>query len=449
MTVIELGEYNVPIEPDPPARPEFNPRNVRRFLLAGVVLACLLLLGAGGPHAAPLVRDVWSVPMTDQDSMSVRGDGIFLLRDTGAGRVRLTAYEPATGAVRWARESAGIVSWMRQGEEAGLLLIPGDEKLATVEFEDGSQGQVAWGINTTALDSRTGRQLWKTAGEAQAAAATSVLLAERDSSGNYVSVRLVDARTGAEIWQRPAGGALHLIVKNEGPSPTLIVLASNDGRATVLRYADGSLIAQKKLPWSAGSDDDDTYLSVVEDLVLVSRNYWQRAVVTAYRTGSLERLWETETGAYSYVSECGPVLCITDGALLRGLDPRTGREVWNRSGASGGAAPVGDRLIASDGADPPAQVVLDPATGEQIGSGGIGWLMRYEAYQNSVVLLHRIYDQGPLRDAVDHLDLTTGEITRVGQLQSSADVQQGWRCDSTGRYLACQRDALLVITAVG
>ncbi|BAL92429.1 hypothetical protein AMIS_72090 [Actinoplanes missouriensis 431] len=448
MSVIELGEYNVPIEPEPPARPEFNPRSVRRFLLAGVVLACLLLLGTGGPIAGPLVHDVWSTPMTDQDSMSVRGDGIFLFRNSGAGRVALTAYEPATGDVRWTRESAGNVSWMYQGEEAGLLLIPGDEKLANIEFDDGSQGQIAYGGTTTALDSRTGRQLWKVPGEAQAVASASVLLAERDTSGNYMTVRLVDARTGAEIWRQPAGGALHLIVRNEGPSPILIVLAANDGRTTVLRYADGSLIRQRTLPWSTGSDDD-TYLSVVEDMVLVSRNFWQKARVTAYRTGSLEQLWETETGPYSYVSECGPVLCLTDGAMLRGLDPRTGREVWNRSGGSGGATPVSDRLIASDGADPPMQVVLDPATGEQIGSGGIGWPMRYEAYRNHVVLLHRIYSEGPIHDAVDHLDLTTGDITRVGRLQSSADVQQGWRCDSTGRYLACQRDTRMVVTAVG
>ncbi|BBH64539.1 hypothetical protein ACTI_12240 [Actinoplanes sp. OR16] len=452
MTVIELGEFNAPSEPGEPAgRAEFNPRSVRRALIAAVALVSAMVLGGAARPGDPLVHDIWSAPMTEQDSMTVREDGIFVFRGTGATTVELTAYETATGAVRWRRDSPGRINWMYPGAAAGLLLIPGDEKWANLEFDDGGQGLLSYGGTTTALESTTGRQLWKTAGDVQAVASSSVLLGERDSHGDYVTVRLVDARTGAEIWRRPAGGALHLNVQDEGPSPILVILADKTGRTTVLRFADGSVIKERRLPWSATDVQNgvDTYLSIADDLVLVSRNTLKKATVTAYRAGSLERLWETDMSPYAYIVECGPILCHADGSSLFGIDPRTGRQLWERPGDGGGVIQVGDRLITAENADPPRQSVVDPLTGEQAGTGGIGYPVRAEAYEGSVLLLHRVYGQGPMRDAVDYLDLKTGEITRVGLLGSSADMQQGWRCDSTGRYLACQREDRLVVTAVG
>ncbi|WP_433827082.1 PQQ-binding-like beta-propeller repeat protein [Actinoplanes sp. CA-015351] len=452
MAVIDLGEYNVPIEPEPPGpKSEFNPRSVRRMLLAGIVLACALLIGSGAPPAMPLVRDIWSAPITDQDSMTIRTDGVFVFRSTGINQVDLTAYEPATGDVLWSRSSEGNVNWTYQGEEAGLLLIPGDEKFSNIEYDDGSFGQISYGGTTTALDARTGERLWKATGEVQAAASASVLLAERNTDGNFVSVWLADARTGAEIWRRPAGEALHLIIKNEGPAPVLVVLADPTGRTTVLRYADGSVIREKQLPWTPAQPVSgvDTYLTVADDLVMVSRNDPAKARLAAYRTGSLERLWEIEAPSYSYLMECGPILCLADGMTLQGLDPLTGRKVWERAGESSGLMLVGGYILASSNTDPPAQFLVDPATGEQIGAGGVGWPVRYEPFNGSIVLLHRIYGEGPLRDAVDHLDLTTGEVTRVGQLESSADQVEGSRCDAAGRYLACQRTGEVVITSIG
>jgi outer membrane protein assembly factor BamB len=454
MTVIELGEFNnVPGDPEPErgGRAEFDPRTRRRVVYAAVLLACALLIGGSARPGEPLVHELWSTPLTDQDSMSIRRDGVFVFRSAGTTGVELTAYETATGKARWTRASTGNVNWMYQGEQAGLVLIPGDEKYANLEFGDGGQGQIAYGGTTTAIDSRTGRQLWRAPGEAQAVASTSVLLGERDSAGNYVSVWLADARTGAEIWRRPVAGALHLIVRNEGPAPILIVLADKSGNTTVLRYADGSVLKEKTLPWAEPKPEEgrDTYLSVVEDLVLVSRNDPQKAVVTAYRTGSLERLWEIRMSPYAYLAECGPVLCYVDGVSLYGLDPRTGAERWKRAGDSGGAVLVGDRLLASDGAEPPAHFLVDPATGEKVGAGGVGYPMRYEAFDGAILLLHRFYGDGPMWDAVDYLDMATGEVTRVGRLAGAADVQQGWRCDSVERYLACQRDGRLIVTAVG
>lgn len=383
--------------------------------------------------------------------MTIRADGIFVFRNTGINQVDLTAYEPATGKVLWSRPSEGNVNWMYQGEEAGLLLIPGDEKFSNLEYDDGSFGQIAYGGATTAMDARTGERLWKVTGEVQAAASGSVLLAERNPEGNFVSVWLADARTGAEIWRRPVSETLHMIVKNEGPAPVLVVLADPTGRTTVLRYADGSLIKEKQLPWTPAQPDSgiDTYLTIADDLVMVSRNDPAKARLAAYRTGSLERLWEIEAPSYSYLMECGPTLCLADGLTLQGLDPLTGRKVWERTGESSGLMLVGGYILASNNADPPAQFLVDPATGEQIGAGGVGWPVRYEPFDGSIVLLHRIYGEGPLRDAVDHLDLTTGEITRVGQLASSADQVEGSRCDAAGRYLACQRTGEVVVTSVG
>ncbi|WP_229071299.1 PQQ-binding-like beta-propeller repeat protein [Actinoplanes sp. DH11] len=453
MNVIELGELSASDEPEPDEPgTEFGPRTLRRLVVAAVVLLCAFGLGAAAPPGAhpPLVRDLWSAPMTAQDTMTLRSDGLFVFRNSGTGEVELTAYEPASGAVRWVREYSGNVNWMYQGEEAGLLLIPGDEKYADIEFEDGSNGQIGYGGSTTAIDVWTGRQLWKMTGEVQAVAAASVLLAERDSAGDYVSVRLVDARTGAQIWRHPAGRALHVIVKNEGPAPALIVMARADGRIAVLRWSDGVLLRDRRLPWSAPDPQAgvDTYLSTAGDLLLVSRNNPGRTLLTAYRTATLDKVWEIETYAYPYVQDCGPVLCLVDSSALQGLDPRTGRPVWTRPGDSGGATVAGEHLITSDGTEPPAQRLVDPATGAQIGSGGTGWPLRQEPYAGSLILLHRVYGK-EMRDAVDHLNLTTGEVTRVGLLAAPAERMEGSQCDSAGPHLVCQRTGTLVVTNVG
>ena len=465
MTVIELGDVSPTAGDEPPPRPEFHPRSVRRLVTVGVALLCALVLGASARPGTPTVHQVWSVPISSGDSVTARTDGLYLHRFQD-GRPQITAYETATGAVRWTRRTEGNVSWMYQGEPAGALLLSGDEKFEDVEFDDGSLGQIAYGGSTTALDAATGRWRWRVPGEVQFVTGDTVLLADRDRTGDFERLRLVGARDGAEIWTRALPRQRHLSVQSEDGAPPRIVVADRAGNATALRHSDGAVLAEQDLAWSRAELEHgiDTYLYIVGDLVIVHRNDPASGSITAYRADTLERLWARDTQPYPTTQSCGPVICLSETGRMLGLDPGTGVVRWTVA-AGTGAQPISpDRLlISADSGDPPEQFLIDPATGERIGSPVRGWSLevrpaagpRFDATGTPVgpaarriVVLSRFFTPGALRTAVRHLDVATGRVVLVGEVTTTEQVG-GDQCDSVLGYLACRRDDELVVTEVG
>ena len=449
MTVIELGDVGAPA-PGPDGRetgPEFHPRSWRRPASLAVVLLCLLTFTASGRPGTPMVHEVWSIRPSGEFTPTVRADGVFVHQRT-RDETELVAYEPATGAVRWRRAFDGSPAYVGNGEEAGLLLIPADEKVANVRLDDGSPGVVTYGGTTTAVDARTGDLLWRGPGELLDARADTLLLGERARNGDLVSIRLLRSRTGTVVWRRAVDGVEQLVVPPWDPAPSRLVTADGTGHVTVLDYSDGAVLAERPLPWtrSRPSRGVDTYLGAANGLLVVTRNQPERSAVAAYRLDSLDELWQTGARAYPYVQDCGPLLCIAQAAGLVAVEPLTGRQVWRLPGYSGATLVAEDRLLASGpGPEPAEQALLEPATGRRIGTGGAGWPTASPFGAESLVLMHRVFEGERVYSTVSHLDVRTGRLVRIGAIDG-VDVPQ---CSSAGRYMACDQSGRLVITAFG
>ena len=98
MTMIELGDVSgVPAgSPEPAPESEFQQGSVRRLVVIGLVMLCAVLLGGSARPDPAGFRQLWSAPFGQGDTMSIRGDVVYVHRDTHDG-ARLTAYRAETG----------------------------------------------------------------------------------------------------------------------------------------------------------------------------------------------------------------------------------------------------------------------------------------------------------------------------------------------------------------
>ncbi|GAA0465559.1 hypothetical protein Aca07nite_61770 [Actinoplanes capillaceus] len=448
MTVIELGDVSrIPAEPpDPEPAPEFQRGTVRRLVLIGLTLLCAALLSASVPPGPAGFRRLWSVPFGQADTMAIRGDLAFVHRARPGG-AELTAYDVATGEVRWVRVTGGQVSWLSGGQNEEVLLIPGNEQTVEVEYEDGSRGVEIYGGTVTALDPATGAPLWKHPGfQEWADTHGTVLLYEYDRDG-LAAVRVVRARDGELLWERRLEDAQSAMLQVDGSAPAHVVLVAADGETTVLRYADGATVVGRRLPWTPlrPSTGRGSSLFTATGLVLVTENLAQHhAKVTAYRVGTLERLWERESDENPYVQDCGPVLCLVAGTDIIALDPATGIERWRRPGQVNTGALPGDRILISDNGDNAQQTLLSSVDGRVLGSGGRGAVVHHNREDGSMLLSRALppdYNRAVLR----RLDLVTGRSVVLGIIPISRD---GF-CDGDGRYIGCRDGNDITFTAVG
>ncbi|WP_045742406.1 PQQ-binding-like beta-propeller repeat protein [Actinoplanes rectilineatus] len=439
MTVIELGEIGEAGE----RRSGSGPRASRRLLTAGVVLLCALGLGASAGSAEPAtVREVWSAPMQPDDWVVARDDGLFAYT-TVDGRARLTAYETATGTVRWARDYPEPLTWL-SGERSGLLLAPEDEQVHTVRYDDGSVGSLMFAAATRALDPRTGADLWRQKGDVQPSGTGGLLLADRDETGGLEKLRRIDPRSGSILWERDLGGSQVLAAGSEH-----IVTGDRRGRLRLLRYADGSVLSERTVPWQASlpGDSRDTVLLLHGGLLVVGQMRSADGVLTGYRPDTLEKVWETPSGPVGFLAGCGPVICVDAGDALLGLDGATGRSRWVRERLHLAFTIGPDRVLASTASAPRTeQVLLDTATGRRIGGPAPGYPLGLELEKaDRLVLFHKVVGATAPLSVISVLDTITGRYVRAGILES---VEQGV-CNAAGRHLVCDRDDRLVVLAVG
>jgi outer membrane protein assembly factor BamB len=450
MTVIELGDVGAAApDPERPERhPEFNPRTWRRVAAIGVMLLCLLVLGASGLPGPRTVREVWSVRPNAGFAVTVRADGVFVHQPTRDGS-DLIAYDLADGAVRWRLPLDRQPTYMSLGEEAGLLLIPGDQKSKQIKLEDGSTGFVVYGGTTTAIDARTGRELWRGPGEVLDARRDTLLFGERDQDSLFSSIWLVRPRDGSIVWRHDVAASEQVTIPQDQSAPDRIVTADSQGKVTVLRYTDGKALREARLPWSRGTPGFgfSTYLSVTNGLVMTIRqDADQSSLIEAYRLDTLEELWRKEASTYAFAQGCGPLLCLSEQTAVGALEPLTGRPVWRQPGYSGLHLVAEDRVLASlPGSASEEQALLDLTTGRKIGPGGTGWAVQGPAVDGSQILVRRVLEERRAYSALSHLDLETGRVVRIGEI-AGAD---GPQCMAARRYMACDQAGRLTVTAVG
>lgn len=449
--MIDLGDLS-----DPAATPEDYPAYRRRELdrallrrLAQAVTAglCALVLGGSALPAPPLLRQVWSVPFSDNDIMSVDKDAVYVNRVV-AGGSELTAYDVATGAVRWAVPGGARPSWLEPLPAAGVLMLAGDEQWAEPTPGEDDMSPYVHGGTVTVLDPATGVTLWKQPGlRAYGDAEQTVLIHERRPDGVITTLRLVNLRDGSVVWERPPPAGIETVDVQVGAGDTArVVTAGAGGEVTVLRYSDGTVVTSARLPWQPLSSSTGVGSSIVTTpgLVMVMETSYGRSQMIAYRTDTLKPLWTRTFTDWAHVQDCGPVICLGGGGRFTAVDPETGAERWTAVGSSSSWLTLDDELmLVSDGDDGPTQRVVDAATGRPAGPAARGQILHRDD-RDGLILLREVFPDTN-RLVVGRLSLTDGRAVTLGAIPIASERV----CAGASRYIACQQGGDLTVTAVG
>ncbi|MEU4157600.1 PQQ-binding-like beta-propeller repeat protein [Actinoplanes sp. NPDC026670] len=453
-SVIDLGDVSYsPGEPEvyPDGSREFDRARLGRLAKVAVAVLAALVLGGSGLPGPPVLHEVWSMPYSQVESMVI-DEGRLLVRRNEGGETDLTAYDLATGATHWTLDTGESQNWMGFTLQAGVLLLPGDEKTIEITTDDGGMMGYSYAGSTTALDPATGRPLWERPGSPFGEPATDTLLMfERSDAGPLTWIRLVRVRDGSTVWERRAPEKSDtVVVQMDGEVPARVVTASPEGDLTVLRYDDGTQVFAGSVPWRPMSYNTGagTNLSSAAGRLVVTDTgldvNTDRSRVTVYRTDDLTPLWSRDAAGWANVQDCGPLVCL--GVMQEGLeavDPQTGERRWAIDGAQfAGEVAGGERLLITGSDDRPRQTLVDAATGRAIGPGSSGGVLYQDAGRGTATLLR---DLDVSRSAVNRIDTTTGRSITLGGMGGGVRQfcigEQGW--------IVCTTDDRLVVTAVG
>ncbi|GIF18779.1 outer membrane protein assembly factor BamB [Actinoplanes tereljensis] len=434
MTTIELGEIDSAPEAEPGT--EFSHHLLRR---AGVALALLLcLFGAAGSTrgSPPAVRPLWTVPTAEGDGTTFGTDAVYLQRVT-AGEARISAYDLATGAVRWETKLDGTLGYTQLAEQAGLLLMSVDPTMS-----DGSDGGRPGVVSqaTTALDTRTGEVRWTAPGEPTMIDGRTALMIEYTTDRVYTRVRLIGLEPGAPraIWSRDTPGVESLAI-----APGKVIMVGPNGLINVLRFADGAQLAQARVRWDPVDEERGEFnnIAAAGDYLVVNRARQERSEMTVYRLDTLAEAWRITGTDRGYAFPCGTGICFNDGDNLTGYDPATGRMRWTQAGAGTWTAGP-DRVVIELAGN--GQLMIDAETGRAVGATGEGATV-WNAEPDEFLIVLRATQEPVGGTAVTRWDLATGRRDLLGAIPGLVVD----RCQQLAHYLGCYQDNEFTVTAVG
>jgi outer membrane protein assembly factor BamB len=441
--VIDLGELTGAEGLPPPAPVRLTRRLIRQIAVSVVAVLTLGTVTASIPPNRPEIRQLWSAPFGEGDASMLTGSTLYLSRGT-AGNPTLTAYDLATGRVRWRTSTGDPVNGLLPVTD-GVLLMPESVGDVRIRQDDGSFLNSTQITRTLARDSDTGRLLWSQGGDVMREFGDSVLLGESDDQGRLTRMRVIGLRDGVTRWSRPVRGVEGWDVAKIGGRPAQIVLTDAAGALTLLDYADGQTVRTGKLLWHGPPQQQDsgvsTDLVMIGDYLVISRSDNTAQVSTVYRLATLQELWHVD----GFVLDCGPALCTMDGSGLVGRDPATGRPRWRVPGMANVWNLGHGRILADSPSARGPHQVIDAASGRTIGypvRGDATWV--YAPLPRSVMILG-IEATDPGASTVIRLDLDTGAPSLLGTIKE-ADY---YGCQGVPGYLTCVRPGKLEVTAVG
>lgn len=165
MATIELGEISGRRPED--SRPLGRDR---RLAAAAVVVLCSLTVAGSAVPAPRGVRPLWSVSGMGSPSSALTADSAYVYR-SDANSTRVSAYDLASGRLRWQRSFPGAAGYVQVAERAGLLLIPAEVSRTARP-----------GYETVALSAATGAEAWRAPGEPYTVGGdTALMTADRKS----------------------------------------------------------------------------------------------------------------------------------------------------------------------------------------------------------------------------------------------------------------------------
>jgi hypothetical protein len=455
-TTIDLGEVGAgpPGEPRPRwrsviwARGRRLRRGVDRFrsrrwpatTTAAVALA-LLLTSAAGPPAA--VEPLWTLSVGS--GSGVVGAGHLYRLVTAGGDAEVVARRLADGAVAWRTRAATTDGALRL-HDGTLVLVDG-----------GGRGLIG-------LDPATGRTRWQVPGGAPSSMVGGWIVMHRTgsvpSSGRWGRewMTAVHARTGrvggavplpadyvsARLWEAPDG------------TPYVFTLGCDAWLVKHDLWAGGE-VARVRTHWEPSGEEacdeqGPVYRGQDSNVgdngsIVVSEAGATGPVQTEYDAHTLARLWSV--APRWRVEDCGPVICLSDGRRLRGVEPHTGAVRWEqRCGPAPLQCQVGSSVHAgwlwvplsppegSGAEDRLRRWVVNPVTGQRL-ADATPWQVAVEPAASGRTLLLRIED-GEFHD--QETDRTRTWWARSGPdltgLRPLFEVTAQW-CQPAYPYLAC------------
>lgn len=447
MAVIELGLVNPDGDAPSPGvdRPPFHRRDLRRLLVVLVAVCCVLTVtGSTRPEPRGLAQ-LWSIPLRqDVDTFRLAGDGVYVLNQIRGPRI--TAYDARTGAVRWSTADVENSTWLAS-VDAGVMLVPAGFATVRQREPDGTDSVREYSQDTMALDTATGRRLWRRPGEVTAVLGDRVLLSEWNVTGDRARrLQVVRLRDGAPVWSR-ANGELDFWTTGTtaGGTAERLVTVTPQGRAEVVALVDGSVLATGNIPWTSESQDTDyTTITVQGRRLYLDQTLRNKSTVSVYDTDTLRRLWRVEQASPGGSYGCGAAVCLTDAQGTAGHDRDTGRVLWRLPGAFNGAPLPGDQLMIEEDAGARHSLV-DGRTGRRIADLGAAMPVWDSLNRRAPYLVART-TQPADRTSVSAFDPATAEVLMRGTIVPVLD----YGCQTAGRLLACQTvDNRLIVTDVG
>lgn len=447
MAVIELGLLS-PDGDEPhraPDRRPFRRPDLRRVLVALVAAGTLLTVtGSTRPEPHGLTQ-LWSAPLRqDTDSFRLVGDSVFVInQDPGP---RLTAHDARTGAVRWSTAEVEERAWL-ETLGADVVLLPAGFTTVKQREPDGAESSREINRETVALDTATGRQLWRQRGEVTATLGDRVLLSEWNETGERARLlRVVRLHDGAAVWSHTSGEAEFWTTDTTTTSRAAdrLVTVTPQGAVRVVALTDGTVLATGRIPWTSQSQNDDyTAVTVQGHRLYVDQTRQGKATVSAYDTETMRPLWRIAqpSGGGSY--GCGPVLCLPAGNGIAGHDRDTGQRRWRLTGAVNVYPHLDGRLMVDE--ESGGHSLIDGSTGRRLADLG-GAMPVWTAVGGSTAYLVGRTTQPADRTSVARLDPATVEVLLRGTIDPISD----YGCQNSGTLLACHtRDNRLIVTDVG
>ncbi len=447
MSTIELGEIPTASggHPAPAGSPRFDRRLARQAGAGAVgVLCAVTLAGSVVPQPAGL-RPLWNVSAAQIQSTALSRDGVFVHRSIN-GAAAVTAYDLATGAIRWERAFDNTIGYLQVAEAAGMLLIPAQGRVVELpSVNDGSAFHAEFHQLTIAVSMATGAELWRTAGEPFTADGETVLLTEYTQRADLARMRLVRLSDHTTIWSRDTPGVSNQTVVETDARPDKIITASDDGDIKIYGYASGALVSAARIPWVESRPEEGYFndLSGTGEVLVVNRSRAESFQMSVYLMSTMAELWRAaDTSGYAF--PCGSSLCLNDGRGVVAYDATSGSRRWRIDGVDNAWEVAPDRLIVGEGAEDGRQLLVDAATGRTVGEPAEGTVAWSDPRGRSIILL-RSTQSPPDRTAVTRWDLRTGRQWVLGTIAP----MPGRPCSAVAGYLTCARGDVYEVLAVG
>jgi outer membrane protein assembly factor BamB len=284
-----------------------------------------------------------------------------------------------------------------EGPQSHLLYV------GTPIVADGKVFVLDTQAEVTALDAKTGAQIWRVRISPQDARTDTIGggLAfgggRLYASGGYPEVMAMDPSNGGMIWRRQLTAPPRSAVTYANEK---LFVTTLDNQAQVMNAADGTTAwSHAGLPQSEGvlgqaAPAVDSTISVVpysSGEIFALRNEtgritWQDNLVSIRHTNALWSLTDISTPP---VIDHGTVYSISEGGRLVAIDERSGARLWQiEIGSNNMPWAAGDFVYVLDNNSELVCIQRD--------KGGIRWIAQLQTHEDMEKRKHPVYWQGPV-----------------------------------------------------